>query len=611
MMRRLKVTYLLIFVLFCLNLSVAAGDGGVESLFSAGAGARALGMGGGFVSLADDASTVFYNPAGLPNLEYHEITFMHMDLFEGTIYDFASWAHPVLGIGGIGIAYMRVGTNDIIERQNYVEIGKFDYSTSQLLLSFGRNLNGGYAVGLSAKVVNQKIGEDSDYGFGMDFGIRKYFTPKLSVGFTVRDMIPAEIKLKNIDESVPTSLVFGLGYRGFELSEYTKVTGSFELEKIDERSTKIHTGGEMAFYDAYFIRAGYDRDNFSIGAGFIYRRLKIDYAYKFLDYIEDSHRFSISFLIGSSISEQKSKREEEVLRRGTAMMEDERNRQFAFFKGKADQYYDQFRLDSALVYYQRSLAFEEDNKEIIGTIAAIEDAINVRKTELEKIEKTKLEMENLTDNFYQQAVSFFERHLYSAARDMLELIFDINKNHVDARKLESKINKAVEKEITDKLEIGKKAENEGRYFEAIEAYTRVLELDPSNQEIKEAKIRIGDRLDLAKQLNMGIEFYRVGQYDEARKRFKTVLSIDPKEPVALEYIQKIDVSIAQPATLDELQKDKQTWQLYIDGLRYMRNKEYQKAIDAWEKVLEVYPNNVNTLNNIEQARLRLQTEENR
>ena len=543
MMRILKVTYLPIIVLLCLTIPVAADDGGVESLFSTGAGARALGMGGGFFSLANDASAVFYNPAGLPDLEYHEITFMHMDLFEGTIYDFASWAHPVLGIGGIGVAYMRVGTDDIIERQNYVQVGEFDFSTSQLLISFGRNLKGGYAVGFSAKIVNQKIDEESDYGFGMDFGIKKHFTPKLSVGITVRDMIPAEIKLKDIDEAVPASVVFGVGYDGFELSEQTKITGSFELEKIDERSVKIHTGGEMAFNDAYFVRTGFDRDNFSVGAGFNYRRLKIDYAYKFLDYIEDSHRFSISFLIGSSISEQKSEREEEVLRRGTAMMEDERNRQFTFFKEKADQYYAQFRLDSALAYYQRSLAFDEDNEEIIGTIAAIEDAINVRKAELERIEKTKLEMENLTDNFYQQAVSFFERHLYSAARDMLGLIFDINKNHHDALELESEIQKAVDKEINDKLELGKKAENEGRYFEAIEAYTRVLELDPTNQEIKDAKIRIGAKLDLAKQLNMGIEFYRAGQYNEARKRFNTVLSIDPKEPVALEYLQKIDVLI--------------------------------------------------------------------
>ncbi|HPC12149.1 MAG TPA: hypothetical protein PK112_08635, partial [candidate division Zixibacteria bacterium] len=54
-------------------------------------------------------------------------------------------------------------------------------------------------------------------------------------------------------------------------------------------------------------------------------------------------------------------------------------------------------------------------------------------------------------------------------------------------------------------------------------------------------------------------------------------------------------------------KDPEAWQLYLEGLRFMRNQEYQKAIDAWEKVLERYPGNEATLDNIEQARLRLKS----
>ena len=40
----------------------------------------------------------------------------------------------------------------------------------------------------------------------------------------------------------------------------------------------------------------------------------------------------------------------------------------------------------------------------------------------------------------------------------------------------------------------------------------------------------------------------------------------------------------------------------------MRDQQFQKAIDVWQKVLETYPNQLNTLNNIEQARLRLKAE---
>jgi cytochrome c-type biogenesis protein CcmH/NrfG len=41
----------------------------------------------------------------------------------------------------------------------------------------------------------------------------------------------------------------------------------------------------------------------------------------------------------------------------------------------------------------------------------------------------------------------------------------------------------------------------------------------------------------------------------------------------------------------------------------MRNRDYRLAITAWEKVLKVYPDNQSTLDNIEQARLRLSAEE--
>ncbi|MGH8016109.1 MAG: hypothetical protein ACREBV_07960, partial [Candidatus Zixiibacteriota bacterium] len=63
-----------------------------------------------------------------------------------------------------------------------------------------------------------------------------------------------------------------------------------------------------------------------------------------------------------------------------------------------------------------------------------------------------------------------------------------------------------------------------------------------------------------------------------------------------------------PTSLEVIQADANIWPFYLEGLKFMRDKEYQKAIDAWEKVLKVYPNSIDTQNNISQARLRLQSE---
>ena len=88
-------------------------------------------------------------------------------------------------------------------------------------------------------------------------------------------------------------------------------------------------------------------------------------------------------------------------------------------------------------------------------------------------------------------------------------------------------------------------------------------------------------------------------------------TVNPSEPLALEYLRRIEDShTSMPAaTLEDLQRDRVNWELYLEGLRHMRNKEYRQAIEVWERVLQAYPNNPATLDNIEQARLRLQTED--
>lgn len=609
MTRRLVCIILTASIVWTLAGYAAAGDAGQESPFSVGVGARALAMGGGFTSLADDASAIFYNPAGLAALEFQEVSFMHMALFEGTICDYASWAYPVISLGGFGIAYMRIGTDDIVKRSSFDSLECFDYSTSQFLVSYGRRLHGGLALGVSLKVVNQTLDVYSDYGAGLDFGMTAVLYGNLSGGILIRDMIPASLKLDTTSEVTLMSVVGGLSVKQIKLADRVKLTASFELEKVENRSTKVHTGAEAVFDGAYALRAGYDRDNLSFGAGLTYRRLRIDYAYKCLDYVDDSHRFSLSFLIGSSISEQKRRQEYEEQQRGSELLADERHRQSEFYKEKADEFYEQFRLDSALSYYHRALAFDEHNGMIIGTIAAVENALRIQREQEQKLHETELELHQNIQTYYTQAQSFFTKKYYGAALDMLDLIFDINPEHTGAKELKIAIEDDMSSEIALNLDIAQAAERSGQYLTAMEAYDRILDMDPSNRKVEKAKQRAVRQLDLTQQLDHGIQMFKAGRYRESRRQFSAVLAIDPAEPIAMEYLKRIDQALARPSTLEDIQKDEAVWQLYLDGLRHMRNKEYQKAIEAWEKVLQAYPNNSNTLDNLEQARLRLKSEE--
>ena len=75
-------------MLLCAS-SVARADKYTGEFLKLGVGARALGMGGAFAGLADDASAAYWNPAGLAYLKTNQFMPTHSEEFGGILgYDF-------------------------------------------------------------------------------------------------------------------------------------------------------------------------------------------------------------------------------------------------------------------------------------------------------------------------------------------------------------------------------------------------------------------------------------------------------------------------------------------------------------------------------------------
>ncbi|RZK52892.1 MAG: hypothetical protein EOO59_13100, partial [Hymenobacter sp.] len=74
-----------------------------------GAGARSLGMGKTQVSLANDATAGYWNPAALTNIAAkYDGVLMHSELFSGVVKnDYAAFAMPLDDKSAVGVTLLR------------------------------------------------------------------------------------------------------------------------------------------------------------------------------------------------------------------------------------------------------------------------------------------------------------------------------------------------------------------------------------------------------------------------------------------------------------------------------------------------------------------------
>jgi len=548
----------------------------------------------------------------LAKLEYQELAFMHSVLFEGSTYDFVAWVYPITDNYGFGGGLMRIATDDIIRRQNFADRGRFDYAYTQMMLAFGRNFGDLAAAGVGMKIVHQSLDNYSDFGIGIDAGFNIRLYRSLHLGGVGRELLQPELKLVTLSEKTPRAASIGMSLRDLALSESTRLALNIDAEKSDGRDIRMHAGAEILFQDQFALRVGYDRDEHAFGAGLIQGRLKLDYAYKLVDRVRDLHHFSVSFLLGKSAAERQRLRELALL--PPEPTEDEK--QFAALTGQADNFFHRFQLDSARVYFLAALDLQPTNQKIIGTLAAIEEARRIQREQQEELRSARGEVTQTLNSFVAQAERLLALKLYNAALDLLELIFDINPGHTVANVLRDRIQITRETDLYESFDMARVAADSGKWVEAMEAYNRVLEIDPENHAARIAKQQLLMRMDLPERIRFAIRIFEQGALDEARSRFEAILEVNPNEPLALEYMRRINTPQAevpdQPpvSSLEDLQADPVHWELYLEGLRRMRNKEYRQAIEVWERVLEAYPGDASTLENIRQARLRLGAEDN-
>ncbi len=220
-----EVAYLIVILYFSLlvpSLQLAyagthprAGTTGAAFLKIA-VGASPVGMGEAFVAVADDANTIFWNPAGLNNVSQQEITAMHNEWFEDIKYEFLRYVQPTRKYGNFGIGFILLHMGKITGAREdepglYAGEGEaFSVSDRSLFLAYGREITNDISGGISLKIIQQINADARSTGIAFDLGcLYKMPVHNLMAGLNIQNIGPA-IKIERERFALPFNIKLGL-----------------------------------------------------------------------------------------------------------------------------------------------------------------------------------------------------------------------------------------------------------------------------------------------------------------------------------------------------------------------------------------------------------------
>jgi hypothetical protein len=250
-----------------------------------GAGARAAGLGEAFAGLADDSTSIYWNPAGLTRLDGKSLSMMHAVWFGETSYDWLAYAMP-LGkrwAFGVGAQYMSYGNITKIDSAGSVG-GDISPSDVAFSLSIAKDLKF-VSFGVNLKYVASKI-ENSAVAYGGDAGLLSAFMDgRMRVGLAVQNI---GTKMKFISEEDPLPMNIKLG-GAFYISD--KLTMAVDANQPVDNEMTYGAGAEYRIDISRVMsvawRVGYNTRNkdtgglngICAGAGCDCCNYTIDYAF--------------------------------------------------------------------------------------------------------------------------------------------------------------------------------------------------------------------------------------------------------------------------------------------------------------------------------------------
>ena len=286
------------------------------SFLEIGAGARSLAMGGSYVSVADDVSSLYWNPAGIVNLERPSTHVYHSPWLVETNFYHGGAVVPMGHMGTMGVTYTTVTMDEMAVRTVKRPDGtgeKFDVTNVAMGLAYAKRLTERFTFGFQTKFVQEKIWQMSAKGFAVDIGSLFTTSGGLRIGMSVSNF-GGKLGMEGINTAVthdvdetiygnndrinanldvakwPLPLLFRFGVsKDYSLTSQMKMTLSADGNHPNNNGEFVNAGVEYNYGDMLFLRMGKSHifledaeQGFSYGFGINYQiprgpKIRMDY----------------------------------------------------------------------------------------------------------------------------------------------------------------------------------------------------------------------------------------------------------------------------------------------------------------------------------------------
>lgn len=280
-----------------------------------GVSARAVGMGEAFVSVADDASGLFYNPAAITLVEGGETVLSHIDLYHGSgiYHEFAGVVLPMyVAAGRVGFSVQMLHTDDMLETTPRDAEGTgrhFRSSEYGLAASYALDLTDKFSAGFTFRMIASYLAnldeirdepavDASATGWGVDVGtLYRTGYRGINFGMAISNFGP---DLTYLIEPAPLPINFRVGVSAdLYRSASQAMILAFEGSHPNDNAERANVGAEYMYADWVALRGGYrfayDDEEWSVGGGayMMGGRVRLDYAYTSMKVLTDVHRYTL------------------------------------------------------------------------------------------------------------------------------------------------------------------------------------------------------------------------------------------------------------------------------------------------------------------------------